>query len=52
VFGHPGEAWGWAVGGGAKFVNFLLPRDMIEFQANYCHGAFAYCNIPGLYTQN
>jgi hypothetical protein len=52
VFGHPGEAWGWAVGGGAKFVNFLLPRDMIEFQVNYCHGAFAYCNIPGLYTAN
>ena len=52
VFGHPGEAWGWAVGGGAKFVNFLLPRDMLEFQVNFCHGAFAYCNIPGLYTQN
>jgi Porin subfamily len=52
VFGHPGEAWGYAVGGGAKLVNFLLPRDQIEFQANYCHGAYAYCNIPGLYTQN
>ena len=25
VFGHPGEAWGYAVGAGAKFVNFLLP---------------------------
>jgi Porin subfamily len=52
VFGHPGEAWGWAVGGGAKFVNFLLPRDTLEFQVNYCHGAYAYCDIPGLYTQN
>jgi hypothetical protein len=52
VFGHPGEAWGWAVGGGAKFVNFLLPRDKLEFQINYCHGAYAYCDIPGLYTQN
>ena len=52
VFGHPGEAWGWAVGGGAKFVNFLLPRDQIEFQGNFCHGAYAYCTIPGLYTQN
>ncbi len=52
VFGHPGETWGWAVGGGAKFVNFLLPRDQIEFQVNYCHGAYAYCDIPGLYTQN
>ena len=52
MFGHPGEAWGWAVGGGAKFVNFLLPRDMLEFQANFCQGAYAYCDIPGLYTQN
>src|SRR5262245_23407259 len=31
VFGHPAETWGYAVGGGAKLVNFLLPRDMIEF---------------------
>jgi hypothetical protein len=52
VFGHPGEAFGWAVGGGAKFVNFLLPRDQIEFQANYCHGAISYCLIAGLYTNN
>jgi Porin subfamily len=52
VFGHPGEAWGWAVGGGAKFVNFLLPRDQLEFQANFCQGAYAYCDIPALYTQN
>ncbi len=52
VFGHPGEAWGYAVGAGAKFVNFLLPKDMIEFQVNYCHGAMAYCAIDGLYTQN
>ena len=52
VYGHPSDAWGWAVGGGAKFVNFLLPRDMLEFQVNYCQGAYAYCNIPGLYTQN
>ena len=51
-FGHPGEAWGYAVGTGAKFVNFLLPKDMIEFQVNYCHGATAYCFIPGLYSWN
>jgi hypothetical protein len=51
-FGHPGEAWGWAVGTGAKFVNFLLPRDMIEYQVNYCHGAIAYCFISGLYGAN
>jgi len=42
-FGHPGEVWGWAVGGGAKFVNFLLPRDDISFQAGYCKGAIGYC---------
>ena len=52
TFGHPGEAWGYAVGVGAKFVNFLLPKDMIEFQVNYCHGATAYCFIPGLYSWN
>jgi hypothetical protein len=52
VFGHPGEAWGYAIGGGTKLVNFLLPRDMIEFQANWCHGATPYCLINGLYGQN
>jgi Porin subfamily len=51
VFGHPGEVWGYAVGGGAKLVNFLLPRDMIEFQANFCHGAVSYCGTF-LYGQN
>jgi Porin subfamily len=43
VFGHPGEAWGWSVGVGAKLVNFILPRDQIEFQAGYCKGAIGYC---------
>jgi len=52
IFGHPGEAWGYAVGAGAKFVNFILPKDMIEFQVNYCKGAMAYCLIDGLYTNN
>jgi hypothetical protein len=52
VFGHPGEAWGYAVGVGAKFVNFLLPRDTIEGQASFCHGAVTgYC-VSGLYAQN
>jgi hypothetical protein len=51
VFGHPGEAWGYAVGVGAKFVNFLLPRDTIEGQASFCHGAVTgYC-VAGLYSQ-
>jgi Porin subfamily len=43
VFGHPGEAWGYSVGLGAKLVNFLFPRDQIEFQAGYCKGAIGYC---------
>jgi len=52
IFGHPGEAWGYAVGVGAKFVNFLLPRDTIEGQASFCHGAVTgYC-VSGLYAQN
>jgi hypothetical protein len=52
VFGHPGEAWGWAVGGGAKFVNFLQPRDTLEFQASACKGAASYCFVTGLYGAN
>jgi Porin subfamily len=52
VFGHPGEAFGVAVGAGAKFVNFLLPRDTLEFQVNACHGAvIGYC-VTGLYSNN
>jgi hypothetical protein len=43
IFGHPGEAWGYSVGAGAKLVNFIFPRDQIEFQAGYCHGATNYC---------
>ena len=52
VFGHPGEAWGYAVGGGAKFVNFLQPRDTLELQASACKGASAYCFVSGLYSSN
>ena len=51
-FGHPGEAWGWAVGGGAKIANFLLPRDTIEFEADYCHGALGYCIPPIVYSND
>jgi hypothetical protein len=52
VFGHPGEAWGYALGAGAKLVNFILPRDTIEGQANFCHGAQSYCVSTGLYGQS
>jgi Porin subfamily. len=52
VFGHPGEAWGYALGAGAKLVNFILPRDTLEGQANFCHGAQSYCVSTGLYGQS
>jgi hypothetical protein len=52
VFGHPGEAWGVAVGAGAKFVNFLLPRDTLEFQVNACHGAMSTYCVTALYGNN
>jgi len=52
VFGHPGEAWGYALGVGAKLVNFLLPRDSLEGQASWCHGAQSYCVSYGLYGNN
>jgi hypothetical protein len=42
ALGHPGEAWGWAVGAGLRLVNFLLPKDTIEAQANYAKGAMGY----------
>jgi len=42
IFGHPGEAWGWAVGTGVKFTNFLLPKDTFEAQVNYAKGAIGY----------
>ena len=37
--GHPGLAWGWAVGGAFRLTNFLAPRDTFEFQATYGKGA-------------
>jgi hypothetical protein len=42
VFGHPGDAWGWAAGAGIRFVNFLLPKDTIEAQFNHAKGAIGY----------
>ena len=52
VFGHPGEAWGYAIGVGAKLTNFLLPRDTLETQVNFCHGAQSYCLQGTLYYNN
>jgi len=48
--GHPGQATGWAVGGGFKLNNFLLPKDVFEFQANYGHGASGYVWSQTLYS--
>jgi len=42
IFGHPGEAWGWAVGTGIKFTDFLLTRDTFTAQVNYAKGAIGY----------
>jgi hypothetical protein len=42
VFGHPGDAWGWAAGAGFRFINVLVPKDIIEAQFNYAKGAIGY----------
>jgi hypothetical protein len=40
--GHPGEAWGYAVGAGFRLQNFLMPKDRFEFQYTYGKGATGY----------
>jgi hypothetical protein len=41
--GHPGDAWGWAVGAGAHLnVPFISPGDYIEGEINYSQGATKY----------
>jgi hypothetical protein len=42
TLGHPGEAWGWALGTGIRFTNFLMPKDTFEAQVNYAKGAIGY----------
>ena len=50
-YGHPGSAWGWAVGAGFKINNaFGIPRDNIEFQIDYAEGATSY--IYSIYYSN
>jgi len=49
--GHPGEAWGWAVGAGFRLSNFLQPKDTLEFQIDYAKGATGYVWSQGLYGQ-
>ena len=41
--GHPGDAWGYAVQGGVRFLNFLAPKDVFEASVYYCNGATTYC---------
>jgi hypothetical protein len=43
IFGHPGDTWGWAIQGGFKLNNFLMPKDVLEASAYYCKGATSYC---------
>jgi hypothetical protein len=49
VNGHPGQASGWAIGGGFKLNNFLMPKDVLEFQIDYAKGATGYVWSQGLY---
>ena len=50
--GHPGDAWGWAVGAGIKLANFLSPKDTIEAQVNYGKGATGYITTLTSYAGN
>jgi len=42
VNGHPGEAWGWALSGGFRLLNFLMPKDKIEAAYTVASGAATY----------
>src|SRR5262249_14013490 len=50
--GHPGDAWGWAVGAGMKLANFLSPKDTIEAQISYGKGATGYVTTLTSYAGN
>jgi hypothetical protein len=40
--GHPGNDYGWAIGGGFKLANITGPKDDLEFQITYGRGANSY----------
>ena len=41
--GHPGDEWGWVVGGGIKLnTPFIRPGDYFVGEANYTEGALSY----------
>ncbi len=43
--GHPGEKWGWVVGGGLKInAPFISPGDYFVAEVNYTEGALKYIN--------
>jgi hypothetical protein len=49
--GHPGEQWGWALSGGFRLQNFLMPKDRIEMAYTYAKGAAAYTHTnPGTFV--
>jgi hypothetical protein len=46
AWGHPDDAWGWAVGGGVKInTPFVSPGDYFQSQANFTQGALRYLSF-------
>jgi hypothetical protein len=52
--GHPGDEWGWAVGGGIKInLPMIAAGDYVAAQVAYSEGAMKYiCNHPGCSFDN
>jgi hypothetical protein len=43
--GHPGDQWGWAIGGGVTVNLPWAKGDQLSFQVNYAQGAPGYTHI-------
>jgi hypothetical protein len=52
--GHPGDKWGWAVGGGIKInLPMIAAGDFVAAQVAYSEGALKFiCNHPGCSFDN
>ena len=49
--GHPGDVWGWAISGGFRLQNFLMPKDRIEMAYTYAKGAAGYtAGLPAVFA--
>ncbi len=45
--GHPGDQWGWAIGGGLKLNAPMIGQgDYFQMEADYAEGATAYVFTP------